>query len=158
MQAAPPFLGFREGAQTRAIGQDTPGMCSERKWTHSVVSGSLQPHGLQPVRLLRPWDFPGKSTGVGCHFLLQRTERQLTDNSLRKWTLCSGLNDVKKLAMWRSGDREKWNGPSVIMSLVYARDKKVSVDRECIQDGSSVSIWTGPSPWINQICTLASMM
>ena len=30
-----------------------------------------RPHGLQPTRLLRPWDFPGKSTGVGCHFLLQ---------------------------------------------------------------------------------------
>ena len=28
-------------------------------------------HGLQPSRLLHPWDFPGKSTGVGCHFLLQ---------------------------------------------------------------------------------------
>ena len=31
----------------------------------------LRPHGLQPARLLCPWDFPGKSTGVGCHFLLQ---------------------------------------------------------------------------------------
>ena len=29
------------------------------------------PDGLQPARLLRPWDSPGKSTGVGCHFLLQ---------------------------------------------------------------------------------------
>ena len=29
------------------------------------------PRGLQPPRLLHPWDFPGKSTGVGCHFLLQ---------------------------------------------------------------------------------------
>ena len=29
------------------------------------------PHGLQPTRLLCPWDSPGKSTGVGCHFLLQ---------------------------------------------------------------------------------------
>ena len=28
------------------------------------------PHGLQPTRLLHPWDFPGKSTGVGCHCLL----------------------------------------------------------------------------------------
>ena len=37
----------------------------------SVVSDSLPPHGLQPTRLLRPWDFPGESTGVGCHFLLQ---------------------------------------------------------------------------------------
>ena len=31
----------------------------------------LATHGLQPTRLLRPWDFPGKSTGVGCHCLLQ---------------------------------------------------------------------------------------
>ena len=31
----------------------------------------LQPHGLQPARLLCQWDSPGKNTGVGCHFLLQ---------------------------------------------------------------------------------------
>ena len=37
----------------------------------SLVSDSLQPRGLQPTRLLHPWDFPGKSTGVGCHFLFQ---------------------------------------------------------------------------------------
>ena len=36
----------------------------------SVMSDSSCPHGLQPTRLLRPWDFPGKSTGVGCHCLL----------------------------------------------------------------------------------------
>ena len=32
---------------------------------------TLRPQGLQPARLLCPWDSPGKSTGVGCHFLLQ---------------------------------------------------------------------------------------
>ena len=31
----------------------------------------MWPHRRQPTRLLRPWDSPGKSTGVGCHFLLQ---------------------------------------------------------------------------------------
>ena len=31
----------------------------------------LQPHGLQPTSFPCPWDFPGKNTGVGCHFLLQ---------------------------------------------------------------------------------------
>ena len=40
------------------------------KWSHSVMSDSSRPHGLQPTRLLCPWDFPGKSTGVGCHCLL----------------------------------------------------------------------------------------
>ena len=33
----------------------------------------LWPHGLQPARLLCPWDFPGQNIGVGCHFLLQET-------------------------------------------------------------------------------------
>ena len=36
-----------------------------------VVSNSLGPHGLEPTRLLCPWDSPGKNIGVGCHFLLQ---------------------------------------------------------------------------------------
>ena len=35
------------------------------------MSNSLRPHGLQPARLLCPWDFTGNNTGVGCHFLLQ---------------------------------------------------------------------------------------
>ena len=40
------------------------------KWSHSVMSNSLRPHGLQPTRLLCPWDSPAKSTGVGCQCLL----------------------------------------------------------------------------------------
>ena len=44
------------------------------KWKVKVKSLSrvrlLATHGLQPTRLLHPWDFPGKSTGVGCHCLL----------------------------------------------------------------------------------------
>ena len=39
--------------------------------SHSVMSNSLQPHGLQSVRLLYPRDYPGKNTRVGCHALLQ---------------------------------------------------------------------------------------
>ena len=41
------------------------------KWNCSFVSDSWWPHGLQPTRFLRLWDSPGKSTEVGCHFLLQ---------------------------------------------------------------------------------------
>ena len=32
---------------------------------------TLRPHRWQPTRLPHPWDFPGKNTGIGCHFLLQ---------------------------------------------------------------------------------------
>ena len=35
------------------------------------MSDSVQPSRRQPTRLPRPWDSPGKNTGVGCHFLLQ---------------------------------------------------------------------------------------
>ena len=35
------------------------------------MSNSVRPHRWQPTRLPRPWDSPGKNTGVGCHFLLQ---------------------------------------------------------------------------------------
>ena len=37
----------------------------------SVISNSLQPHGLQPARLTCPWKFSGKNTGLDCHFLLK---------------------------------------------------------------------------------------
>ena len=39
--------------------------------SHSTMSDSLRPCGLQPARHLCPWDFPSKNIGVGCHFLLQ---------------------------------------------------------------------------------------
>ena len=44
---------------------------SEVKRSRSVMSSSLGPDGLQPTRLLGPWDFPGMNTRMGCHFLLQ---------------------------------------------------------------------------------------
>ena len=33
------------------------------------MSDSVRPHRRHPTRLPRPWDSPGKNTGVGCHFL-----------------------------------------------------------------------------------------
>ena len=45
------------------------------------MSDSLQPHGLEPTSLLRLWDFSGKSTGVGCHFLIQGIFRTQGSNS-----------------------------------------------------------------------------
>ena len=54
------------------------------------MSDSVQPHRRQPTRLPRPWDSPGKNTGVGCHFLLQcmkvKSEREVAQ-------LCPTLHD-----------------------------------------------------------------
>ena len=68
---APPSLGFSRQEHWSGLPFPSPMHESEKwKWHRSVVSNSQRPHGLQPTRLLRPWDFPGKSTGVGCHRLL----------------------------------------------------------------------------------------
>ena len=47
------------------------------KWSRSVVSDSSWPHGQQPTRLLCPWDFPGKRTGVGCQESLLQNKWKL---------------------------------------------------------------------------------
>ena len=68
---APLSLGFSRQEHWSGLPFPSPVHGSEKwKWSHSVVSDSQRPHGLQPTRLLHPWDFPGKSTGVGCHCLL----------------------------------------------------------------------------------------
>ena len=68
---APPSLGFSGQEHWSGLPFPSP-MHESEKWkgSCSVASNSSQPHGLQPTRLLRLWDFPSKSTGVGCHRLL----------------------------------------------------------------------------------------
>ena len=57
----------------------------------SVVSDPVRPHRRQPTRLPRPWDSPGRNTGVGCHFLLQcmkvKSESEVTQ-------LCPTLSNL----------------------------------------------------------------
>ena len=62
---APLSLGFSRQEHWSGLPFPSPMHESEKwKWSCSVVSDPQRPHGLQPTRLLRPWDFPGKSTGV----------------------------------------------------------------------------------------------
>ena len=98
---APPSLGFSR--QEHWSGPPFPSpMCESEKWkwSRSVMSDSLWPHGLQPTRLLCPWDFPGKSAGVGCHCLLQGyLEYNVKYGTLLKWmrgTLEKVLNCLRK--------------------------------------------------------------
>src|SRR5574338_595018 len=57
------------------------------------MSDSVRPHRWQPTRLPRPWDSPGKNTGVGCHFLLQcmkvKSESEVTQSCP---TLCDPMD------------------------------------------------------------------
>ena len=62
------------------------------KWKLKVKSLSRVwpqgPHGLQPSRLLHPWDFPRKSTGVGCHCLLRWMNIIFTNSKTLRQPCC----------------------------------------------------------------------
>jgi len=69
------------------------------------MSDSVWPHGLQPTRLLRPWDSPGKNTGVGCHFLLQwmkvKSESEAAQSWVGYWSGVPLLSPSLPLSHWQ---------------------------------------------------------
>ena len=68
-----PSLGRSPGGGDETSNLITPSKAKVTKLESYVAQTclTLQPCGLSPIRLLHPWDSPGKSTGVGCHFPLQ---------------------------------------------------------------------------------------
>ena len=65
---------------------------------------SLWPHGLQPARLLCPWDFPGQHAGMGCQLLLQGIfPTQGSNPSLLYLLACRQI-----LYHWANGEAWKW--------------------------------------------------
>ena len=75
IDGSPPGSPVPEILQARTLEWVAISLSNAWKWKVKgkllVVSNSSRPHGLQPTRLLCPWDFPGKSTGVGRHRLLR---------------------------------------------------------------------------------------
>ena len=62
------------------------------------MSDFLQLHGMEPTKLLHPWNFPGKSTGVSCHFLGRKAMTNV-DNVLKSTdiTLPTKVHIVKAM-------------------------------------------------------------
>ena len=110
---APPSLGFSRQQHWSGMPFPSPMHESEKwKWSRSVKSDSQRPHGLQPTRLLRPWDFPGKSTGVGCHCLLHPSFSQSMASAMAHRNHCFC---VQSLRMFRnSSGRERHSKPKVM--------------------------------------------
>ena len=88
---------------------------------------TLWPHRQQPTRLPRPWDSPGKNTGVGCHFLLQcmkvKSESEVAQS-------CPTLHDPMDCSLPGSSThgfsrQEYWSGlplPSPMTSTVLSEN------------------------------------
>ena len=98
---APPSLEFSRQAYWSGLPFPSPMHESEKsKWSRSVMSDSSRSHGLQPTRLLHPWDFPGKSTGVGCHCLLQMPSARIFKYTIQLFKLSSSRVLVISSIIW----------------------------------------------------------
>ena len=112
------------------------------KWSLSVVSDSSWPHGLQPTRLLHPWDFPGKSTGVECHCLLWRdTDLHLNKHQFRPTWSSLVAQMVKCL-------------PAVQETRVRSLDQEDPLEKEMATHSSTLA---GKIPWTEEPGRLQSM-
>ena len=82
------------------------------------MSDSVRPHRRQPTRLHRPWDSPGKNTGVACHFLLQcmkvKSESEVSQS-------CLTLRDAMDCSLPGSSihgiGQEYWSGVHCLLRL-----------------------------------------
>ena len=116
---APLSLGFSRQEHWSGLPFPSPVHESEKwKWSCSVVSNPQQPHELQPSRLLHPWDFPGKSTGVGCHCLLRLKH---LDNSI-SYTFPELLSSCKKISS--SQQMEDVNYLTSYFCIPFSYDEK----------------------------------
>ena len=129
-----PSRGFFRQEHWSGLPFPSPVHESEKwKWSRWVVSDSSRSHGLQPTSLLHPWDFPGKSTGVGCNCLLQYFGYLMRKADLLEKTLMLGKIEGRKR---RGQQRMRWsNGvtDSMDMSLNKLQEMVMTVKPGVLQ-------------------------
>ena len=106
----------------------------------SVLCDSLQHHGLQPARLLCPWEFPGKNTGVGCHFLLQGifSTPGVEPLSLVSPALAGRFSNTA-LSIFL-GCKKKGNNPSILV-LTLKISNKLGFDIKAKATNAKINKW-----------------
>ena len=125
---APQSLGFSRQEHWSGLPFPSPMHESEEwKWSCSVMSDSQQPHGLQPTRLLRPWDFPGKSTGVECHCLLHVKVLGISVSSIRNLALSAQADrdfiDLRKSVINKTANYQACFLPCCLSVQAVAKNK-----------------------------------
>ena len=107
---AAPSLGFSRQERWSGLPFPSP-MHESEKWkgSRSVVSNSSQPHGLQPTRLLHPWDFPGKSTGVGAIAFSDIGVKRYTKHPVKMGTILGVLD--RKTSVLRTAVIKQLSSP-----------------------------------------------
>ena len=102
-------------------------------------------HGLQPSRLLHPWDFPGKSTGVGCHYCCESLEKKIK-NLCFESSISASLFPHLLSSFLKKKERKKEKRKATasafavilscvgVLSGIAAKSRKVLATAHCIGD------------------------
>ena len=123
------------------------------------MSDSVRPRRRKPTRLSRPWDSPGKNTGVGCHFLLQCMKVKREVKSLSRVRLLATPWTTAYQAPLSMGfsRQEYWSGvplPSPKAIFKQNKTKQFLATLSSLQDLSSPTRDRTPFPCIER--TLSS--
>ena len=112
-------------------------MHESEKWkgSRSVMSDSSKPHGLQPTRLLCPWDFPGKSTGVGCHRLLWKMSDKLL-NQINSEPTASDLPVLSQSVCF-----SVWHGLSWALYLMQPKNPEMLRLERGLSQLLNLNVW-----------------
>ena len=153
-----PSLGFSRQEHQSGLPFPSPVHDSEKlKWGRSVVSDSLRPHRWQPTRLLCPWDFPGKSTGVGCLCLLRLyslwgrkesdTTERLSLSLSNPWQRCQEwrMGSLFNKWCWKNWMKEECRGMNLNPNLTSNR-KSIQNGFSSVQFSHSVDIQLKAQP------------
>ena len=138
---APPSLGFSRQEYWNGLPFPSPMQESEKwKWSCSVMSNSWRPHGLQPTRLCRSWDFPGNSTRVGCHCLFHMATAAAAAKSLQSClTLCDPIDG--------SSPRSPVPGTLQARTLEWVAISFSNVWKWKVKVKSLSRVWLLATPW-----------
>ena len=122
------------------------------KWSRSVMSDPQQPHGLQPTRLISPWDSPGKSTGVGCltsHCKMSRcglcTQMPFMPTG-HKWRWESLFSSMPLNAKWLK-PQDTWIPPLWTLKLISQGERFCWLT--CLIRRVKAGKGTGEGPWVS---------
>ena len=134
------------------------------------MSDSVRPHRQQPTRLRRPWDSPGKNTGVGCHFLLQWMK---VKSEIEVAQLCLTLSDPMDWSLPGSSIHGifqarvlEWGAIAFSrgMYYYYAKDEESKTQRGyfqhygyCYYEMENCDFSDGQS-WSNSVCYLTQSL
>ena len=114
------------------------------------MPNSSWPHGLQPTRLLHPWDFPGKSPGVGCHCLLQFHRHAIGISGYSQGLLFFASSFPPSL-LWvlRTWSKGIWHGNMVFINKQRSSNSRLLICRDLIH----FCTWRA-TPWSTQVLTV----